>query len=553
MSWFYNLKMIKKLMVGVGFMAAGLCLVGYMGMNNMRRINDSLERMYSLQVLGIAHFRNAGMDLREINRSLRFAIDASDRAEIEKYALEVTNYAAKLQKAIDQGKTTATTDEEKTWLAQVTSVHSELVGVIGRAVKMAEENNDKEATAILNAVRSWTTKMDQAIEELIKAKLDASALSQKEAEALYHSTRTVMLILVIAGLTVALLLGYRVAVMITKPIQLAVQTLQAAAQGDLTARLEVNSNDEIGEMSISINSFLSSLESSVRSIVLNAHELAKSAADLTVMSLQIAGTAEETSAQATAASAATDQVSSSVQTVANGAEEMNASIKEIAKSAGEVARVAKDAVLVAEKTNATVAKLGENNAEIGMVIRVINAIAEQTNLLALNATIEAARAGEAGKGFAVVANEVKELAKQTAKATNDIAQIVRAIRGSTGEAVDAIGKISGVINQISNFSHTIAIAVEEQSVTTKEISHNVAEAANGAGDIAQNVVAVAKAAKSTSSGTRDTQVAAQYLAQMAAELQSQVRHFKYRVENEKPPMNRWNSVAQIPIETMYTQ
>ena len=257
MSWFYNLKMIKKLMVGVGFMAAGLCLVGYMGMNNMRRINDSLERMYSLQVLGIAHFRNAEMGLREINRSLRFAIDASDRAEIEKYALEVTNYAAKLQKAIDQGKTTATTDEEKTWLAQVTNGHSELVGVIGRAVKMAEENNDKEATAILNAVRSWTTKMDQAIEELIKAKLDASALSQKEAEALYHSTRTVMLILVIAGLTVALLLGYRVAVMITKPIQLAVQTLQAAAQGDLTARLEVNSNDEIGEMSISINSFLS--------------------------------------------------------------------------------------------------------------------------------------------------------------------------------------------------------------------------------------------------------------------------------------------------------
>jgi methyl-accepting chemotaxis protein len=553
MSWFYNLKMIKKLMVGVGFMAAGLCLVGYMGMNNMRRINDSLERMYSLQVLGIAHFRNAEMGLREINRSLRFAIDASDRAEIEKYALEVTNYGAKLQKAIDQGKTTATTDEEKAWLAQVTNGHSELVGVIGRAVKIAEENNDKEATAILNAVRSWTTKMDQAIEELIKAKLDASALRQKEAEALYHSTRTVMLILVIAGLTVALLLGYRVAVMITKPIQLAVQTLQAAAQGDLTARLEVNSNDEIGEMSISINRFLSSLESSVRSIVLNAHELAKSAADLTVMSLQIAGTAEETSAQATAASAATDQVSSSVQTVANGAEEMNASIKEIAKSAGEVARVAKDAVLVAEKTNATVAKLGENNAEIGMVIRVINAIAEQTNLLALNATIEAARAGEAGKGFAVVANEVKELAKQTAKATNDIAQIVRAIRGSTGEAVDAIGKISGVINQISNFSYTIAIAVEEQSVTTKEISHNVAEAANGAGDIAQNVVAVAKAAKSTSSGTRDTQVAAQYLAQMAAELQSQVRHFKYRVENKKPPMNRWNSVAQIPIETMYTQ
>ena len=235
------------------------------------------------------------------------------------------------------------------------------------------------------------------------------------------------------------------------------------------------------------------------------------------------------------------------------AEQMNASIQEIAKTASEVARVAKDAVLVADKTNATVGKLGESSAEIGKVIRVINAIAARTNLLALNATIEAARAGEAGKGFAVVANEVKELARQTGKATDDIAQIVRAIRGSTQEAVDAIGNISVVIKQFNDFSHTIASAVEEQSVTTREISHNVAGAANGASHIAQNVVAVAEAAKSTSMGTRDTQVAAQGLSQMAADLQRQVQHFKYRIEDEKPPVNRWNSVAQIPMETMYSQ
>ncbi len=171
--------------------------------------------------------------------------------------------------------------------------------------------------------------------------------------------------------------------------------------------------------------------------------------------------------------AATEQVNRNLQTVATGAEEMSATIKEIAKNASEAARVASEAVKSAATTNATVSKLGDSSVEIGQVIKVITSIAQQTNLLALNATIEAARAGEAGKGFAVVANEVKELAKQTAKATEDISQKINAIQGDTKSAVDAIGNISGIINQINDISNTIATAVEEQSATTNEMSRNV--------------------------------------------------------------------------------
>jgi methyl-accepting chemotaxis protein len=178
-----------------------------------------------------------------------------------------------------------------------------------------------------------------------------------------------------------------------------------------------------------------------------------------------------------------------------------------------------------DATNSTITKLGVSSEEIGNVLKAITSIAEQTNLLALNATIEAARAGEAGKGFAVVANEVKELAKETAKATEDITRKIEAIQSDTRGAVDAIGEITGVIRQINDISGTIASAVEEQSATTAEIGRNVEQAARGSGEIAGNITGVATAAQSTSTGAQSAQQAARELAQMAAELQQMVGKF----------------------------
>jgi methyl-accepting chemotaxis protein len=198
---------------------------------------------------------------------------------------------------------------------------------------------------------------------------------------------------------------------------------------------------------------------------------------------------------------------------------MNSSIREIAKNATESARVAGQAVTAADIANKTISKLGESSSEIGKVIKVITSIAEQTNLLALNATIEAARAGEAGKGFAVVANEVKELAKETAKATEDIGIKIEAIQADTRGAVDSIQQIGKVIAQINDISNTIASAVEEQTATANEMSRNVGEAAKGTSEIAQNITAVAQAAQSTTQGATNAQQAASELARMAAELQ----------------------------------
>ena len=333
-----------------------------------------------------------------------------------------------------------------------------------------------------------------------------------------------------------LLLSYLLRRHITRPLEEMNRALQSAKESNnLTTRLELGRQDEIGELAGWFNSFVTELEGIIRAIGRNTQQLTASAEDLMGVSRRMGGNAEKTSMQTGLVSGASEQVSKNVQTVATGTEEMSASIKEIAKNANEAARVANTAVQVAEKTNATVSRLGDSSAEIGQVIKVINSIAEQTNLLALNATIEAARAGEAGKGFAVVANEVKELAKQTGKATEDISHKIKAIQESSHEAVEAIGEIGKVINQINDISNTIASAVEEQSATTNEIGRNVTEAARGVGEIAQNVMGMAEAAQGTASGANDTQTAAAELARMAAELQNLVGQFKYGDATQNAP------------------
>jgi methyl-accepting chemotaxis protein len=265
-----------------------------------------------------------------------------------------------------------------------------------------------------------------------------------------------------------------------------------------------------------------SLKRTLDTVSMNAQSLGSASEELSAVAQQMSSNSEETAAQSNVVASASEQVSKNVATVATSAEEMSASVREIAKNANDAARVATTAVKVAEDTNQTIAKLGQSSIEIGKVIKVITSIAQQTNLLALNATIEAARAGEAGKGFAVVANEVKELAKQTAAATEDISAKIEAIQSDTKGAVTAIADIAKIIGQINDISSTIASAVEEQSATTNEIARNANEAAKGSTEISRNITNVSTAARSTTEGANNTLSAATEQARLAASLKEVV-------------------------------
>jgi methyl-accepting chemotaxis protein len=314
--------------------------------------------------------------------------------------------------------------------------------------------------------------------------------------------------------------------MLQQKVDSILAVVSAAATGDLTRSIEVSGSDAIGRMGEELQRFFVDLRKSITAIGGNATSLAAAGEELTAVSQQMSANAEETATQAKVVTNLSGDVSKNLQTVAASTEEMTASIREIAKNASEAARVASQAVKAAQSTNATVAKLGESSADVGKVIKVITSIAQQTNLLALNATIEAARAGEAGKGFAVVANEVKELAKATAKATEDISQKIETIQTDTRGAVVAISEIGSIITQISDIQTTIASAVEEQTATTNEMNRNIVAAARGSAEISENVQGVAQAATETTTGAADTDRAASELARMASELQGLVGRFK---------------------------
>ena len=343
-----------------------------------------------------------------------------------------------------------------------------------------------------------------------------------------HRLRTTIVVGAVLTLLLAALATVVVARRVVAPLDALRERMEEIADGDgdLTARVDESRSDEIGRLGAAFNRFVAKVGETVAGIGRAAGSLVEISAGMSGVSGRLADSVERTSAQTQQVSAVAEQVSRNVQTVAAGADEMGVSIREISANASEAARIAGEAVAVAQSTKDTVAKLGDSSKAIGEVLRVITGIAEQTNLLALNATIEAARAGEAGKGFAVVATEVKDLAQETAKATEDIARRIEAIQGDTGDAVAAIARIDDVVSRISDYQTTIASAVEEQTATTSEMSRGVAEAAQGTGSIAESVGTVSAVAGHTEQEAARTRSAAEGLAAVTTELSRLVGQFR---------------------------
>ena len=365
------------------------------------------------------------------------------------------------------------------------------------------------------------------IDALIAVEADAATAAGADAAASGDRSALLVLVALVVAAVVPAVVGVVVARRLSRRLDRVASAAQALAGGDLTVRSGVTGGDEIGRTAAALDAAAAALQDTVSGIVSTARAVAEAAGSLDASTQRVVAGSDRTSEQAGVVAAAAGRVNDDVQTVAAGAEQMGASIREIAQSAAEAAQVAARATTAAAATNEQVSRLGASSAEIGNVVKVITSIAEQTNLLALNATIEAARAGEAGKGFAVVAGEVKELASETARATDDIARRVDAIQADTAGAVAAIAEIGQIIARIDDYQTSIASAVEEQTATTTEMSRSVHDAASGSGEIARTITGVADSAAGSTVVLGEMSAAVGELARAADELRERVAQFRH--------------------------
>jgi methyl-accepting chemotaxis protein len=526
-----DLNISTKILLLAGFATVLTVLVGQTGQMAVESVQATGDRIATVtsakQVTILTVETNFARYRRYLLDAALATGPAGQAAEQHKAdVLKAVNVGiAKLEGQSTDGEATLLTTLKSDLDAAVTAFEDK-VGATSRREDLTGDEYRAMAVTIQTQVWPLADKVRGDTEKIatdLQNDMTAAVTASRQKS---HDARSEIWLITALGALLLFGSGYLISRLVSGPIVKVRDALTALAGGDLTRSVDVDSRDEVGQMARGLNQAQTALRAAMQEISGTSTTLAGAAEELNVISTQVAATSAETTAQAGTLSGTAGTVSTNVQTVASGTEQMTSSIHEIARSSAEAVRVAGGAMTEAITANETVGKLGASSQEIGNVVKAITSIAEQTNLLALNATIEAARAGAAGKGFAVVAEEVKQLAQETARATEDISRRVQTIQADTGAAVEAIARIARTIEDVNSYQTTIASAVEEQTATTSEISRSISEAAVGAANIAADVDSVAIAAQSSTQGIAEAKRASVELAGLSGNLQRLVGQFR---------------------------
>jgi len=523
-TWLINHSVRTKIMVTLLLLSAvsvGVGVISTLKLNSLQQNTDALYREHTQPIATLYSVQRNYQSVR--TRAVQYGwADAENRRTLTS---EIAEKNDALQSAITKYRPFVV--DAKDFDAFVKD-YAAFYDLTTKTMIPAVDAGDP-ATYRAAYTKTGAPLVSQLLDEL-QAESDAQAAeaAKHDAEARSEAISALEIVWISLGLglTAALALGLYVARWIVRPLRGVRDGLVAMARGDLTVQTGYAGRDEVGEMAVALTQAQAAVGDAIGELSASVGTMTRASQQLDTVSDALGASAQDTSTQAELVSESAQQMAGYVQAMSAATEQMSSSISEIAHQAASASDVASEAVKAAGATSEAVSELDTSSSEIGEIVRTITSIAEQTNLLALNATIEAARAGEAGKGFAVVATEVKDLAQETAKATDDITAKISSIQGTTSRAIEAIARISGIIDQIHEKQTTIAAAVEEQSATTAEITRTVTDVAGQSETIAHNISGIATAAEQTSQEVGVTTAAAGELANLATRIQQVVQRFQ---------------------------
>jgi methyl-accepting chemotaxis protein len=530
-----NTTIRAKLLMGFGVVLFGTLIIGCISIYGYQVMGNSTSYLYNKSISGVSEAKGLQTEIINLENELTNLMLASTIAD-KKLAEQIkADSSAKIAASIEKIKVTIDTAGADIERAEVRATFFELVAVYNNYLLSVEqvlilEKSSPETAAKMYFSKEFqglTPKIFELVTEYVRLELETAKINYDNSLKVKQSVTYVT----IAAIVICFILSFYIALYvrksITSPLNNTKKYINDLAESRLNGNIDgIDYVGVTGQIASSVLVLQQNLRHAIKEISDNSMVISSSSEELAAVSAQLNSYAEESSSQAHAVANTSASVSQSTQVVASSAEEFSASIREISINAMEASNVANKAVQIASNTNSQMAKLRNSSVEIGAVLGVISGIAEQTNLLALNATIEAARAGELGKGFAVVANEVKELARSTAKATNEIGNSINTIQSDAKSAIESLEEITQIINKISDISNVIAAAVEEQAATVGEISRSIFTSAAGSSEITQNIQGVADSSGKITQGSAEIQSSSVELARVSSQLRALVSRFE---------------------------